>query len=191
VEKNMIDSNMTGPESKRLADCHEVTAVIEIPAMTSVKYEFDKATGRMVVDRFLEVPMQYPCHYGYLPETLAGDGDELDILVLTPSPLQTGVTIRCRPIGVLNMTDEKGEDAKILAVPGDKLTRDYQSIQTIEDLQARQPSLLNALRHFFEHYKDLDDGKWVEVQEGWGSPQAARELILASKQKFQEQFAIA
>lgn len=156
-----------------------IEAHIEIPAFAPpIKYEINKDTNKIFVDRFLEVAMYYPCNYGYIPETLGGDGDPLDILVITPYPLLTGVGIYCRPIGTLNMTDESGEDTKVLAVPTYKLTRAYANVHSIEDLEKLQPTLLPALRHFFEHYKDLDEGKWVKLQDGWGTPEEAQKVIM-------------
>lgn len=156
----------------------DIHAIIEISALsTPVKYEVDKASGRIAVDRFLEVSMQYPCNYGYIPATLGGDGDPLDILVVTPYPIQVGAMLRCRPIGMLRMTDESGEDAKILAVPIHKLTLHYQHVQSPNDLPE---TLLKALRHFFEHYKDLDAGKWVKLEPGWADTEAAHAEILSS-----------
>ena len=167
---------------------NDIKALIEIPAYSvPVKYEVDKQTGDILVDRFLEVAMQYPCNYGHIPGTLGGDGDELDVLVITPYPLQTGVYIRCRPIGLLNMTDEGGEDMKIIAVPVQKLTRYYNAVHSVEDLETVHPTLLGALRHFFEHYKDLDQGKWVTVNDGWGSLEEAQNAILAGINDYQEQ----
>jgi inorganic pyrophosphatase len=154
-----------------------ITMRVEIPAFSSIKYEIDKKTGHMIVDRFLKTALCYPCNYGYIPETLAGDGDELDGLIITPSPIAPGMYIACRPIGTLGMIDEKGEDTKVLAVPVDTVTTRYQMIQTIEDLERFDPEILKALRHFFEHYKDLDESKWVKLQPGWGSVTVAQDLI--------------
>jgi inorganic pyrophosphatase len=176
MEKTMPESLFTDHSNT----IDNIKALIEIPAYSSpVKYEVDKVTGEILVDRFLEVAMQYPCNYGHIPGTIGGDGDELDVLVITPYPLQTGVYIQCRPVGLLNMTDEGGEDTKIIAVPVPKLTRHYNRVQCIEDLQHVHPTLLGALRHFFEHYKDLDEGKWVKVNEGWGSVEDAKAVIAA------------
>jgi len=162
-----------------------INVQIEIlPFTPGVKYEIEKETGRIFVDRFLETPMHYPCHYGKIEGTLAGDGDELDALVIVPFPLLVGVYVPCRPIGTLNMTDEKGEDAKVIMLPADKLTTCYQSIQSITDIES---SLLNRIRYFFEHYKDLDKDKWVKVQPGWGDKQAAEKLIEASVAAYHEE----
>jgi inorganic pyrophosphatase len=142
----------------------EVHAIIEIPANgLPVKYEIDKEQDVLMVDRFLSTAMFYPCNYGYIPRTLSEDGDPLDILVLAPNALVAGAVIRCRPIGLLKMSDEAGIDTKILAVPITKLTPLYKDINTITDLPSQQ---LDMISHFFEQYKALESGKWVKV-EGW------------------------
>jgi len=126
--------------------------------------------------------MFYPANYGYINQTLADDGDPLDVLVVTPCPVATGSVIRCRPIGILNMTDEAGEDAKLVAVPHDKLSKEYRHVQEIEDL----PELLvNQIKHFFENYKTLEEGKWVKV-ENWADSNAAKQAIMASARAYQE-----
>jgi inorganic pyrophosphatase len=160
---------------KKLPD--EVNVIIEIPANADpIKYEVDKDTGALWVDRFMSTPMFYPCNYGYVNDTLSLDGDPVDVLVPTPYPLQAGSVITCRPVGVLLMTDEKGEDAKVLAVPVSKLTKEYDHIQDVGDL----PELLKAqITHFFERYKELEKGKWVKV-EGWGDIAAAKHEIQSS-----------
>ncbi|XKH01857.1 inorganic diphosphatase [Marinobacter nauticus] len=152
----------------------DIYVAIEIPANSSpVKYELDKDMGALLVDRFMATPMFYPANYGFIPHTLADDGDPLDVLVVTPYPIQAGCVIRCRPVGVLNMEDEAGGDAKLVAVPHDKLTQTYHNIKEIEDL----PELLrDQIHHFFENYKTLEPGKWVKVQ-GWASADAARKSI--------------
>ena len=161
----------------------EVNVIIEIPAQTGpVKYEVDKETGAVFVDRFLATAMFYPCNYGYVPDTLALDSDPLDVLVVTPNPLISGTVIPCRLVGVLEMEDEAGDDAKLLAVPCDRLTRQYRNIQEATDLP---PELLSSVRHFFEHYKDLEDGKWVKVR-GWGDAKAARAELMASIARHQD-----
>lgn len=158
-----------------------INVIIEIPAHSEpVKYEVDKDTGVMFVDRFMSTAMYYPCNYGYIPQTLSEDGDPVDVLVITPVPLLTGTVIKCRPIGVLQMTDEAGNDAKLLAVPADKLSTHYHHIKTPEDVP---PHLLSMISHFFEHYKDLESNKWVKVQ-GWEGPEAAKKEILASIQRY-------
>ncbi len=152
----------------------DIYVAIEIPANSSpVKYELDKDMGALLVDRFMATPMFYPANYGFIPHTLADDGDPLDVLVVTPYPIQAGCVIRCRPVGILNMEDEAGGDAKLVAVPHDKLTRTYHNVREIEDL----PELLrDQIHHFFENYKTLEPGKWVKVQ-GWASADDARKAI--------------
>ena len=153
---------------------HDFNVIIEIPMNAEpVKYEVDKASGAIFVDRVLTTPMRYPCNYGYIPHTLSGDGDPVDVLVITPFALMPGVVVRCRSIGLLKMEDESGPDTKLLAVPIDRLTPLYRSIETARDL----PEVtLSQIVHFFAHYKDLEAGKWVKV-EGWGSPEEARREI--------------
>ncbi|MGL5741493.1 MAG: inorganic diphosphatase [Legionella sp.] len=159
----------------------EINAIIEIPMHSEpVKYEVNKESGVLFVDRFLSTPMFYPVNYGYVPHTLSEDGDPVDVLVVTPVPLVGGSVITCRPVGMLKMTDESGVDAKILAVPISKLTKIYESINTYKDLPQY---LLNSLEHFFSHYKDLEEGKWVKL-DGWAGPDAACEEILASVERF-------
>jgi len=152
----------------------EVNVIIEIPDQTGpVKYEVDKDTGAVFVDRFLTTSMLYPCNYGYVPNSLALDGDPLDVLVVTPQPLISGTVIPCRLVGVLQMEDEAGDDAKLLGVPADHLTRQYRAVKEYTDLPE---SLLATIEHFFAHYKDLEANKWVKVA-GWaGSARAHREL---------------
>lgn len=162
---------------------NDINVIIEIPAHSDpVKYEVDKETGAMFVDRFMTTAMHYPCNYGYVPHTLSNDGDPVDVLVVTPVPLIPGSVIRCRPVGVLKMTDESGDDAKVLAVPIDKLSRIYERAMDISDMPRQ---LLDQIAHFFEHYKDLDEGKWVRVQ-GWGGVQEAKNEIMASVKMYRE-----
>jgi len=162
---------------------NDINVIIEIPAHSDpVKYEVDKETGAMFVDRFMNTAMHYPCNYGYVPHTLSDDGDPVDVLVVTPVPLIPGSVIRCRPVGVLKMTDESGDDAKILAVPIDKLCRIYRNAKDISDMS---PALLEQVAHFFEHYKDLDEGKWVRVQ-GWGGVEDAKKEIIASMEMYKQ-----
>ena len=154
---------------------NDVNVIIEIPMNAEpIKYEVDKETGALFVDRFMSTAMHYPCNYGYIPHTLSGDGDPVDVLVLSPFALISGVVLRCRPVGMLKMEDEAGEDTKLLAVPIDKLTSLYRSIATPHDLPE---SVLAQIAHFFQHYKDLEAGKWVKV-EGWVGPQEAKQEIL-------------
>jgi inorganic pyrophosphatase len=160
---------------------HDVNVIIEIGQNADpIKYELDKDTGAMFVDRFMMTAMRYPCNYGYIPNTLADDGDPVDVLVITPFPLLSGVVVRCRMIGVLKMSDEKGIDAKLLAVPIDKLCPLYSHIQSANDLPA---ITLQQISHFFEHYKDLEKGKWVKI-EGWGSIDDAHQEILSGIANF-------
>lgn len=159
----------------------DINVIIEIPSHSDpVKYEVDKDTGAMFVDRFMNTAMHYPCNYGYVPHTLSEDGDPVDVLVITPVPLISGSVIRCRPVGVLKMTDEAGPDAKVLAVPIDKLCTSYRKMNDIDDIQ---PMLLAQISHFFEHYKDLEENKWVKV-EGWAGTEDAYQEILDSIERF-------
>lgn len=152
----------------------EFNVIIEIPMNADpIKYEVDKETGAMFVDRFMTTAMHYPCNYGYIPQTLSDDGDPVDVLVVTPYPLTPGVVVTCRAIGVLKMEDEAGGDAKLLAVPTTKILPMYSRWQSPEDVNQMR---LNAIQHFFEHYKDLEPGKWVKVK-GWEGPEAARAEI--------------
>ena len=162
---------------------NEINVIIEIPSHSDpVKYELDKVTGAMFVDRFMNTAMHYPCNYGYVPHTLSNDGDPVDVLVLTNYPLIPGSVIKCRPVGVLKMTDESGDDAKILAVPGDKVSRQYRSVQDFRDLPE---IILDQISHFFQHYKDLDEGKWVRIA-GWGGADEAKAEILASIKMYED-----
>ncbi len=168
------------PAGKQLPD--DFNVIIEIPLRGDpIKYEVDKETGAMFVDRFMNTAMHYPCNYGYIPDTLSDDGDPVDVLVVTGVPLITGSVVRCRPVGMLAMTDEAGEDAKILAVPVDKLSSMYTHVDKPQDFP---DMLLNQIVHFFEHYKDLETGKWVKV-DGWKNIEAAREEIMASYKRAQ------
>src|SRR6476659_10114732 len=155
-------------------DCN---VVVEIPMHGEpIKYEVDKATGAVFVDRFMSTSMHYPCNYGYIPQTLSEDGDPCDVLVVSPVPLITGVVVRCRPIGMLKMEDEAGDDTKIIAVPIDKLTSLYRSIRSHRDVPG---AMLAQIAHFFQHYKDLEGGKWVKVA-GWVGPREAQREIIES-----------
>lgn len=161
----------------------DINVVIEIPSNSSpIKYEVDKETGTVAVDRFLGCSMTYPCEYGYIPNTLSEDGDPVDVLVKSPYSLMPGIVINCRPIGLLRMEDESGKDVKIIAVPADKLTTRYHHIKRPIDLGE---DFLATIKHFFEHYKDLEKGKWVKVQ-GWEEVDAARKEILDSAQRFED-----
>ena len=149
---------------------NDFNVIIEIPMNADpIKYEVDKETGALFVDRFMGTAMHYPCNYGYIPHTLSDDGDPVDVLVITPFPLVVGVVVRCRPLGVLKMVDEAGGDEKLLAVPIDKVLPWYKHWNKAEDIN---PERLAQIQHFFEHYKDLEQGKWVKV-EGWGGPEEA------------------
>jgi inorganic pyrophosphatase len=160
---------------------NDLNVIIEIPMHADpIKYEIDKATGALFVDRFVSTPMVYPCNYGYIPRTVSDDGDPIDVLVITPFALNPGVVVRCRPIGLLNMTDEDGRDSKLLAVPIPKLTPLYNRVQTVRDL----PEVTcQQIVHFFSHYKDLEPGKWAKVEE-WGSPEDAKRAIAAAVKRF-------
>lgn len=160
---------------------NNVNVIIEIPMRGEpVKYEVDKESGALFVDRFMSTAMYYPANYGYIPQTLSEDGDPVDVLVLTPIPLISGSVIRCRPIGMLKMTDEAGFDAKLLAVPLEKIAPGYKDIHSCDDVA---PGLLLTIEHFFSHYKDLEKGKWVKI-DGWDSADAAKAEILASVARF-------
>ncbi len=160
----------------------EINVIIEIPKDAEpVKYEVDKDTGAIFVDRILSTPMRYPCNYGYVPHTLCGDGDPVDVLVILPLPLIPGSVIRCRPVGVLNMVDEAGGDEKLLAVPVDKVFAGYAHIQDVDQVSGHW---LERIGHFFEHYKDLEKGKWVKL-DGWGSAADARRIIEESIARFE------
>ena len=160
---------------------NDFNVIIEIPMNADpIKYEIDKETGALFVDRFVSTAMHYPCNYGYVPNTLSDDGDPVDVLVITPFALMPGVVVRCRPIGLLKMSDEAGGDTKLLAVPIDKLTPLYRAIQTARDLPEMT---LSQITHFFAHYKDLEPGKWVKV-EGWGSPEEAKQEIRDGVKRF-------
>ena len=156
---------------------NDINVIIEIPAFSDpVKYEVDKHTGMLTVDRFMGTAMQYPTNYGYIPRSLSDDGDPVDVLVMTPAPLLSGCVVRCRPIGILKMTDEAGSDAKILAVPVHKLSPFYDKIVSFEQITEGK---IEKITHFFQHYKDLEEGKWVKVA-GWFGVEDARQEIMDS-----------
>ena len=160
----------------------DFNVIIEIPSHSDpVKYEVDKTSGAMFVDRFMNTAMHYPCNYGYVPHTLSEDGDPVDVLVITPVPLISGSVIRCRAIGLLKMTDEAGPDGKVLAVPIDKLCTLYRKAQGPNDIPL---NLLAQIAHFFEHYKDLEPNKWVKV-EGWGGREDAKLELTSAVERFQ------
>ena len=156
---------------------HEVNVVIEVAVGGEpIKYEMDKASGALFVDRFLYTPMRYPGNYGFIPHTLCGDGDALDVLVMNSRPLVPGCVVRVRPFGVLFMEDDGGKDEKILAVPQHKLTAMYDKIHDIGDMQDIQ---VERVKHFFTHYKDLEPGKWVKISHV-GDVAEAKRVILES-----------
>jgi inorganic pyrophosphatase len=164
---------------------HDFNVIIEIPMMADpIKYEVDKDTGALFVDRFMMTSMHYPCNYGYIPHTIAGDGDPVDVLVVTPFPVAVGAVVRCRPLGLLNMQDEAGSDAKLLAVPIDRILPIYKHWRKVTDIA---PERLATIQHFFEHYKDLEPGKWVRVQ-GWGGPEEAAREITDGISRYQRAF---
>ncbi|MGI3776230.1 MAG: inorganic diphosphatase [Janthinobacterium lividum] len=153
---------------------HDLHVVIEIPQGSQVKYEIEKESGAIFVDRFLFTPMAYPAAYGFIPGTLADDGDPADALVLTPVAVVPGAVIRCRPIGMLEMEDESGQDEKVICVPHDKIHTQWTKVQSIADL----PEItVKAIEHFFTRYKDLEPGKWVKVT-GWADKEKTEAAIL-------------
>jgi inorganic pyrophosphatase len=155
----------------------DINVVVEIPqGGTPVKYELDKESGALLVDRFLHTSMFYPGNYGFVPHTLALDGDPIDALIVGPAAVVPGAVVRCRPVGALIMEDEHGPDEKILAVPVDALHPFYSGVSSYEDLP---PILCNQIAHFFRHYKDLEAGKWVKVVR-WAGPEEAAQLINAA-----------
>ena len=167
------------PSGKNLPD--DFNVIIEIPMHGEpVKYEVDKESGAIFVDRFMNTAMHYPCNYGYIPHTLSPDGDPVDVLVITPVALNTGVVVRCRPLAVLKMEDESGMDAKVLAVPVDKLSTLYRNLKDYTQL----PEItLKQIVHFFQHYKDLEPNKWVKI-DGWHGIEEARAEILEGVANF-------
>ncbi|HMA12953.1 MAG TPA: inorganic diphosphatase [Steroidobacteraceae bacterium] len=156
---------------------HEVNVVVEVPVGGEpIKYEIHKPSGALMVDRFLYTAMRYPGNYGFIPHTLSDDGDPCDVVIANQRGLLPGAVLAVRPVGVLKMQDEAGGDEKIIAVPVPKLTRRYEHVHNYSDL----PDItLQQIQHFFEHYKDLEPGKWVKVM-GWGDAAEARELISAA-----------
>jgi inorganic pyrophosphatase len=162
---------------------NQVNVIIEVPMNSDpVKYEMDKDSGAIFVDRFLATPMYYPCNYGFIPGTLSDDGDPADVLVISDFPIFPGAVIAAKPIGVLIMEDEKGMDEKILAVPAKKLNSQYENI---EDYKELPESLLNKISHFFERYKDLEKGKWVKIK-GFEDAAKAKQLINEAYQRAQK-----
>jgi inorganic pyrophosphatase len=164
----------------------EFNVIIEIPMNGDpIKYEVDHESGALFVDRFMSTAMHYPTNYGYVPSTLAADGDPVDVLVITPVPLIPGVVVKCRALGMLKMDDEAGGDNKLIAVPTTKILPLYSGWTTYEDLN---PMRLKSIQHFFEHYKDLEPGKWVKVT-GWDGPEAAKKEIVDGMAAYQAELA--
>jgi len=156
---------------------NDINVIIEVPMNSpAIKYEVDKASGAIFVDRMLKTAMYYPCNYGYVPHTLCGDGDPVDVLVVMPLPMLPGTVVRCRPVGVLKMTDEAGEDFKVIAVPVTAVTGIYRDIRSVDDLDHM---LLDQIVHFFEHYKDLERNKWVRTGDLLGVDEARKVLVEA------------
>ncbi|GLS17399.1 inorganic pyrophosphatase [Labrys miyagiensis] len=160
---------------------HEVNVIVEVPVGGEpIKYEMDKESGALVVDRFLYTPMRYPGNYGFVPHTLSDDGDPIDVLIANQRGIIPGAVIAVRPVGVLKMSDESGGDEKIIAVPVPRLTRRYEKVHNYTDL----PEItIKQIEHFFEHYKDLEKNKWVKV-EGWGDAKEAESMILAAIERY-------
>ena len=169
------------PAGKNLPD--EVNVIIEIPmGGEPIKYEIDKETDAIFVDRILGTSMRYPCNYGYVPQTLCDDGDAADVLVIMNNPLLPGSVVKCRPVGVLKMTDESGVDAKVIAVPVSKITPLFDNIEDVTDVAELT---LKQISHFFEHYKDLESGKWVKV-DGWEGVEAAKQELRDAVKAYEE-----
>ena len=158
----------------------DIFVVVEIPQGSNIKYEVDKESGAVFVDRFLFTAMYYPFNYGFIPNTLADDGDPTDVLVVSSEAVVPGSVIRCRPVGMLEMEDEAGIDTKIIAVPVAKLDRTFENVKDVNDLPE---SVLQKIKHFFEHYKELEKGKWVKVK-NFKSVDEAKKDILKSIENF-------
>jgi len=158
----------------------DINVVIEVPVGGEpIKYEMDKASGALIVDRFLYTPMRYPGNYGFVPHTLGSDGDPIDVLVCNTRAIIPGAVINCRPVGVLVMEDDGGGDEKIIAVPSSKLTKRYESVKSYTDL----PKIsIEQIEHFFSHYKDLEPGKWVKIHH-WGHVEEAKTLIVQALER--------
>ncbi len=171
-----IDAIATGNKTP-----HDVNVIVEVPlGGEPIKYEMDKASGTLFVDRFLYTPMHYPGNYGFVPHTLSTDGDPIDVLVCNTRAIVPGAVINCRPVGVLVMEDDGGGDEKIIAVPSTKLTRRYEKIQNYFDL----PDItVKQIEHFFAHYKDLEPGKWVKIKT-WGDSEEAKRLIIEAVERY-------
>jgi inorganic pyrophosphatase len=157
----------------------DINVLVEVPiGGEPIKYELDKASGTMFVDRMLYTSMHYPGNYGFIPHTLSDDGDPLDVLIANSRPIVPGAVCNCRPVGVLFMKDEAGMDEKIIAVPSDKVSPIYRKVRNYADLPEM---MLSRIAHFYEHYKDLELGKWVKIDR-WGDEALARDLITKSIQ---------
>lgn len=160
----------------------DINVIIEVPMNSpAIKYEVDKDSGAIFVDRMLKTAMYYPCNYGYVPHTLCGDGDPVDVLVVLPLPMLPGTVVRCRAVGILIMEDEAGEDSKIIAVPVEEVTGMYRDIKSVDDLD---DILLNQIAHFFDHYKDLERGKWVKT-DGWQGVDRARQELVEALERYE------
>jgi len=176
MQLNLVSAGRNPPE--------EVNAIVEVPVGGEpIKYEMDKVSGALVVDRFLYTSMRYPGNYGFIPRTLSDDGDPCDILIANQRGIIPVAVVAVRPVGVLKMSDESGGDEKILAVPTTRLTRRYENIKNYTDLPGIS---LQQIQHFFEHYKDLETGKWVKII-GWGDAAEARGLIVEALERFAKQ----
>ncbi len=161
----------------------DIYVIIEIPKGSNVKYEIDEETGAIVVDRILYTAMFYPFNYGIIPQTLEEDGDPLDVLVVSHEALAPGTVIRVKPVGILYMEDEEGPDAKIIAVPHPKIDPRFANVNDIKDIPQ---AVLDQIKHFFEHYKELEPGKWVKVT-GWGSAEEAKKRIVDAIERFKRE----
>ena len=161
------------PPGRKIPD--DINVIIEVPMNSpAIKYEVDKDSGAIFVDLMLKTAMFYPCNYGYMPHSLCDDGDPLDVLVVLPLPMLPGTVVRCRPVGVLKMRDEAGEDSKVIAVPVTDVTGIYRGVASIGDLD---DILLDQIVHFFEHYKDLEKNKWVRTGDLKGVADARQEVL--------------
>jgi len=176
MQLNAVSAGRNPPE--------EINVIVEVPVGGEpIKYEMDKVSGALVVDRFLYTAMRYPGNYGFIPRTLSEDGDPCDVLIANQRGIIPGAIVAARPVGVLKMQDEAGGDEKILAVPVPRLTRRYENVHNYTDL----PEItIQQVQHFFEHYKDLETSKWVKVV-GWGDANEARRLIVTAMERFASQ----
>ena len=161
----------------------EINVIIEVPVGGEpIKYEMDKESGALFVDRFLHTPMVYPGNYGFVPHTLSEDGDPIDVVVCNTRPIMPGAVMACRPVGVLIMEDDGGQDEKIIAVPAEKLTKRYNTVKDYKDL----PEItIQQVEHFFTHYKDLEPGKWVKIKE-WGDVVSAKKFIQEAIERYKK-----